>query len=100
MRQTYAELREKHGFRILTYNVDSDAASPRVCFQFSESLARKADRNGLQAILDRDFNTPSLEDRAAEAEVLEVGGAVMIAGLQDRLVDMNLAPDRALRIAR
>ena len=38
-RQTYEELREKHGFRILNYTVDSDSASPRACFQFSEPLA-------------------------------------------------------------
>ena len=39
-RATYQDLRERYGFRILTYKVDSDAASPRVCFQFSEPLAR------------------------------------------------------------
>ena len=39
-RATYQEMREKYGFRILEYKVDSDAASPRVCFQFSEPLAR------------------------------------------------------------
>ena len=32
MRTTYEELREKHGFRITDYKVDSDSASPRVCF--------------------------------------------------------------------
>ena len=39
VRTTYEELREKHGFRITDYKVDSDSASPRVCFQFSEPLA-------------------------------------------------------------
>ncbi|HEY8567185.1 MAG TPA: alpha-2-macroglobulin [Beijerinckiaceae bacterium] len=39
VRRTYEELREKHGFRLLDYKVDSDSASPRVCFQFSEALA-------------------------------------------------------------
>ena len=39
-RQTYEALREEHGFRILDYKVDSDSASPRACFQFSEPLAR------------------------------------------------------------
>lgn len=42
-RGTYEDLREKHGFRILGYRVDSDAAAPRVCFQFSEPLAAKVD---------------------------------------------------------
>ena len=40
VRATYESLREEHGFRILDYRVDSDAASPRVCFSFSEPLAR------------------------------------------------------------
>ena len=40
LRRTYEELREKRGFRITNYKVDSDAASPRVCFNFSEPLAQ------------------------------------------------------------
>jgi uncharacterized protein YfaS (alpha-2-macroglobulin family) len=43
LRKTYDELREKHGFRLIDYKVDSDAASPRTCFQFSEPLASKVD---------------------------------------------------------
>jgi uncharacterized protein YfaS (alpha-2-macroglobulin family) len=38
--QTWTVLREKYGFRLTDYKLDSDAASPRVCFQFSEALAR------------------------------------------------------------
>jgi uncharacterized protein YfaS (alpha-2-macroglobulin family) len=41
--KTYEDLREKHGFRIADYKVDNDSASPRVCFRFSEPLARKTD---------------------------------------------------------
>ncbi|MCZ8098100.1 MAG: MG2 domain-containing protein [Burkholderiales bacterium] len=40
VRNTYTALREQHGFRITDYKVDSDSASPRVCFQFSDPLAR------------------------------------------------------------
>ncbi|KQT19321.1 alpha-2-macroglobulin [Methylobacterium sp. Leaf399] len=43
VRETYEALRAEHGFRILDYKVDSDAAAPRVCFQFSEGLAAKTD---------------------------------------------------------
>jgi len=43
VRETYEGLRAEHGFRILDYKVDSDAAAPRVCFTFSESLAAKTD---------------------------------------------------------
>src|ERR1700677_1981981 len=42
-RKVYEDLREKHGFRILDYKVDNESASPRVCFNFSEPLARKTD---------------------------------------------------------
>jgi len=35
----YDRLRDEYGFRILDYSVDADAASPRMCVQFSESLA-------------------------------------------------------------
>ncbi|MGO4387889.1 MG2 domain-containing protein [Microvirga sp. 2YAF29] len=42
-RMIYEALREEHGFRVLNYKVDSDAASPRVCFQFSDPLALKGD---------------------------------------------------------
>ncbi len=38
VRTQYERLRETHGFRLLDYSVDADAASPRACFQFSEDL--------------------------------------------------------------
>ena len=41
VRQSYEQLRDQHGFRILDYSVDADAASPRACFQFSEELPGK-----------------------------------------------------------
>ena len=40
VRRTYEDLREKHGFRILDYKVNSNSASPRACFQFSDPLAQ------------------------------------------------------------
>ena len=36
-------MRAEHGFRILDYKVDNESSSPRVCFNFSEQLARKTD---------------------------------------------------------
>jgi alpha-2-macroglobulin len=39
VRSTYEQLREEHGFRVTDFKVDSDAPSPRVCFQFSDPLA-------------------------------------------------------------
>src|SRR6202790_1815038 len=38
-RGQYEKLREEHGFRLLDYTVDSDSASPRACFQFSDDSA-------------------------------------------------------------
>ena len=43
VRGRYEKLRDEHGFRLLDYTVDSDAASPRACFQFSEELAKRTD---------------------------------------------------------
>ena len=42
-RAIYEDLRLKHGFRILDYKVDNESANPRVCFNFSDPLARKTD---------------------------------------------------------
>lgn len=36
------KLMAEHGFRMTDYRTDSEAASPRVCLQFSETLARGA----------------------------------------------------------
>jgi alpha-2-macroglobulin len=43
VRGQYEKLRDQHGFRLLDYTVDSDGASPRACFQFSEDLAKQVD---------------------------------------------------------
>ena len=40
-RGQYEKLRDEHGFRLMDYTIDSDSASPRVCFQFSEELAKR-----------------------------------------------------------
>lgn len=43
VRGQYEKVRDQHGFRLLDYTVDSDSASPRACFQFSEDLAKRVD---------------------------------------------------------
>ncbi len=40
VREAYDKLRAEHGFRMIDYKTDNEAANPRVCVQFSESLAR------------------------------------------------------------
>jgi uncharacterized protein YfaS (alpha-2-macroglobulin family) len=39
VRKTYADLEAAHGFKPADYKVDSDTASPRVCFRYPEALA-------------------------------------------------------------
>src|SRR3979411_3250580 len=43
VRGQYEKMRGEYGFRLLYYAVDSDVASPRSCFQFSEDLAKRTD---------------------------------------------------------
>ena len=38
VREAYARLHAQHGFRIVDYSVDSNAAQPRICIRFSEDL--------------------------------------------------------------
>ena len=40
IRRIYEDLRDKRGFRVTDSKTDSDSATPRACFTFSESLAR------------------------------------------------------------
>ncbi|MBK1716528.1 alpha-2-macroglobulin family protein [Thiocystis violacea] len=42
VRRAYDELVAEHGFRVTGHEVDSDAASPRICIQFSDPLAIKS----------------------------------------------------------
>ena len=39
IRVVFDQLVAEHGFRMLDYTVDSDSATPRICLQFSETLA-------------------------------------------------------------
>src|SRR5580698_8765858 len=43
VRKTYEAMRAEHGFRILDYKIENESALPRVCFNFSEPLARRTD---------------------------------------------------------
>lgn len=40
LQNAYESLRAERGFRLISNKVDSDAATPRACFEFSEPLAR------------------------------------------------------------
>src|SRR5690349_11332774 len=54
VRGQYEKLRDEKGFRLLDYSVDSDSASPRACFQFSEELPKRADFNPFVALAGTD----------------------------------------------
>jgi uncharacterized protein YfaS (alpha-2-macroglobulin family) len=73
LRTAYEELRERQGFRILDYSVDSDAASPRVCFQFSEELGRRADFSPFVAVVGQDKPALTAEEKQLCVEGLKHG---------------------------
>ena len=64
LRGQYERLRVAHGFRLLDYSVDSDAVSPRACFQFSEQLpGRRTDFSPFVAVQEIDKPALSVSDR-------------------------------------
>src|SRR5271154_2143071 len=54
VRGQYEKMRDEHGFRLLDYTIDSDSASPRACFQFSEDLAKRTDFAPFVALASND----------------------------------------------
>jgi uncharacterized protein YfaS (alpha-2-macroglobulin family) len=73
-RQTYEQLRDQHGFRILDYTVDADAASPRACFQFSEELpGKRTDFSPFVALEGRDKPALTAEGQQLCVEGLKHG---------------------------
>ncbi|QWG11106.1 alpha-2-macroglobulin family protein [Bradyrhizobium sediminis] len=63
VRGQYEKMRDQHGFRLLDYTVDSDAASPRACFQFSEELAKRVDFAPFLALAGSDKPALSAEGK-------------------------------------
>ncbi len=73
VRKTYEAMREQHGFRILDYKVDNESTSPRVCFNFSDALARKTDFSPYVAVSGASDAAVSNEDQQICVEGLEHG---------------------------
>jgi uncharacterized protein YfaS (alpha-2-macroglobulin family) len=73
VREQYEKMRDDHGFRLLDYTVDSDSASPRVCFQFSEDLAKRTDFSPFVALAGADRPALSSEDKQLCVEGLKHG---------------------------
>jgi uncharacterized protein YfaS (alpha-2-macroglobulin family) len=73
LRGQYETLRASHGFRMLDYSIDSDAMSPRACFQFSEELPAKSDFSPFVAIAGMDRPAISADDKQLCVEGLKHG---------------------------
>jgi uncharacterized protein YfaS (alpha-2-macroglobulin family) len=74
VRQSYEQLRDQHGFRILDYSVDADAASPRACFQFSEDLpGKRTDFSPFVALEGQDKPAITTEEKQLCVEGLRHG---------------------------
>ncbi len=73
LKVTYDQLREKYGFRVADFSVDSDAASPRACFQFTEHLLKRADFSPFVSVAGQDKPALSADDRQLCVEGLKHG---------------------------
>jgi alpha-2-macroglobulin len=74
VRAQYEKMRDDHGFRLLDYTVDADSASPRACFQFSETLpGRRTDFSPFVAVAGQDRPAISVDDKQLCVEGLKHG---------------------------
>ena len=74
LRGQYERLRADYGFRMLDYSVDSDAVSPRACFQFSEELpGRGTEFSPFVAVAGQDKPAISANDKQLCVEGLKHG---------------------------
>ena len=73
VRGSYEKMRDEHGFRLLDYTVDSDSASPRACFQFSEDLAKRTDFAPFLALAGSDKPALSSEGKQLCVDGLKHG---------------------------
>jgi uncharacterized protein YfaS (alpha-2-macroglobulin family) len=100
LRAQYDALREKYGFRVADFSVDSDAASPRACFQFSEALPKRTDFSPYVAVAGQDKPALSVDDKQICVEGLKHGDNYAItlrAGLPST-VDEDLLKDAEFNI--
>ena len=96
----YEALREKYGFRVSNFSVDSDAASPRACFQFTELLPKRTDFSPFVAVAGQDKPALSVDDQQICVEGLKHGESYSItlrAGLPST-VGEDLLKDAAFNI--
>jgi alpha-2-macroglobulin len=91
VRALYEQMRHEHGFRILDYTVDADAASPRACFQFSEQLpSKRVDFSPFVAVAGQDKPALSTDDKQLCVDGLAHGESYAItlrAGLPSAVTE-------------
>src|SRR5271166_2835686 len=73
VRKAYEAMRAEHGFRVVDYKVDNESTLPRVCFNFSDPLARKTDFSPYVAVSGSSNTAISNEDRQICVEGLKHG---------------------------
>jgi hypothetical protein len=73
LRAQYDALREKYGFRVSNFSVDSDAASPRACFQFTETLPKRTDFSPFVAVVGQDKPAISVDEQQICVDGLKHG---------------------------
>src|SRR5580658_441660 len=78
VRGRYEKMRDEHGFRVLDYTVDSDTASPRACFQFSEDLPRRTDFSPFVVLAGADKPALSAAEKQLCVEGLQHGASYTV----------------------
>jgi alpha-2-macroglobulin len=78
VRGLYEKMRDEHGFRVLDYSVDSDTASPRACFQFSEDLPRRTDFSPFVVLAGADKPALSAAEKQLCVEGLQHGASYTV----------------------
>jgi len=78
IKTAYDALREKYGFRVSNFSVDSDAASPRACFQFTETLPKRIDFLPYVAVSGQDKPALSVDEQQICVEGLKHGESYAI----------------------
>ena len=96
VRKSYEALRNEHGFRMMDYKVENEAADPRLCIQFSERLQRgTVDLTKFVAVDGKETDTLSGEARQLCVDGLAHGKRYEItirAGLPSEIGETLLKP--------
>jgi len=96
VRAAYERLRAERGFRVTDYSVDADAASPRICVQFSEPLAgRNSDYASFVTLDEKPAPALEAEEQQLCIEGVSHGARYRVglrAGLPSRIGEALTAP--------